>query len=286
MRLAKIRLSSGEETVGVIEGAHVVPLSLATGQYRTLSDILEDDDPAETARLLVDDHAERLPLGEVTLLAPVDNQEIWAAGVTYRRSKTARMDESDVAGLCYDRVYEADRPELFFKATPRRVVGPGMAVRIRQDSKWNVPEPELTLVLSSRLKLVGYTIGNDVSSRDIEGENPLYLPQAKVYDACCALGPCVTLVGGMPEISEVGIELVIRRSGEVVFEGKTDISQMARPFDGLIEYLGRDNSFPDGAMLLTGTGIVPTDEFTLLADDVVEISIDGIGVLTNSVVQG
>ncbi len=229
---------------------------------------------------------ERLPLPSVTLLAPVDRQEIWAAGVTYKRSKVARMEESQGAARFYDLVYEAARPELFFKANPHRVAGPQQPVRIRADASWNVPEPELTLVLNSRLRLVGFTVGNDMSSRDIEGENPLYLPQAKVYDGCCGLGPWVTLADAMPTREEIGIRLVVKREGKPAFKGETSIEQMARTFEDLIGWLGRDNSFPNGVLLLTGTGIVPADDFTLEAGDVVEIAIDGIGTLSNPVVQG
>lgn len=286
MKLAKIRRTNGDETVGVIEGVHVTPLSLTAGQYETLSDILESDNPAVTVEFLTDSSAERLSLTEVTLLAPIDRQEVWAAGVTYRRSKQARMDESESAARFYDMVYEAPRPELFFKANALRVAGPNAPVRIRSDSKWNVPEPELALVLNSRLKLVGYTIGNDMSSRDIEGENPLYLPQAKVYYQCCGLGPVVTLANTMPPIGEVDIRMSIWRSDIEVFSGETSLRQMARTFDELIEWLGRDNTFPDGVILLTGTGIVPADDFTLRKNDRVEISVDGIGTLVNVVVQG
>jgi 2-dehydro-3-deoxy-D-arabinonate dehydratase len=191
-----------------------------------------------------------------------------------------------VAAFCYDRVYSSPRPELFFKATPHRVAGPGQSLRIRADSNWNVPEPEITLVLNSRLKLVGFTVGNDMSSRDIEGENPLYLPQAKVYNACCSLGPCITLAGAMPPVESIQIRLVIRRAGEVAFAGATSVARMVRPFDDLIQWLGRDNSFPHGAFLLTGTGIVPERDFTLQPGDLVAISIDGIGTLANPIVQG
>jgi 2-dehydro-3-deoxy-D-arabinonate dehydratase len=231
------------------------------------------------------DRSHSFPLEEVTLLAPLDEQEVWAAGVTYRRSRTARMEESVGAARFYDLVYEAPRPELFFKATPHRVAGPGMPVRIRRDSNWNVPEPELALVLDSQLRLVGFTIGNDMSSRDIEGENPLYLPQAKVYDGCCALGPCITLLIGMPDPENIGISLLIRRRNSAAFAGKTSVAQLARTFDDLVGYLGRDNSFPRGVILLTGTGIVPEDDFTLEPGDVVEITIDGIGTLVNPVVR-
>lgn len=286
MKLAKIRLPEGEEGVGIIEGSEVAPLALAGGQYESLFDILESDNPARTAEFLVDSAAARLALEDVTLLAPIDRQEVWAAGVTYRRSKIARMEESHSAAVFYDRVYESLRPELFFKANARRVAGPGQKVRVRHDSKWTVPEPELALVLNSRLELVGFTIGNDMSARDIEGENPLYLPQAKCYDACCGLGPCVTLASAMPPADETGISLVIRRGGAVAFEGATSLQQMARSFDELIEYLARDNAFPEGVILLTGTGVVPPDEFALADGDVVEIRIDGIGSLVSPVVRG
>ena len=196
------------------------------------------------------------------------------------------MEESGSAASCYDRVYVADRPELFFKATAHRVSGHRQALRIRQDSHWNVPEPELTLVLNSRLELAGCTIGNDMSSRDIEGENPLYLPQAKVYNQCCGLGPWITLAYAMPPRSEIGIQLQIHRGGRVVYQGNTGIDQMARSFEELIGWLGRENSFPHGVFLLTGTGIVPSSDFTLEVGDQVDITIDGIGTLSNSIVQG
>ncbi len=286
MKLVKIRLSSGDETIGCLDGELVVPLSLSGGQYRTLTDIFEADDPAATVEFLVDRDARPLSRAEATILPPIDRQEVWAAGVTYQRSRTARMEESAGAADFYDRVYEARRPELFFKANPHRVVGPGQPVRIRKDAKWNVPEPELTLVLNSRLHLVGFTAGNDMSSRDIEGENPLYLPQAKVYDACCALGPCVTLLHRMPARQDIGIQMVVRRGQTAIFEGSTRLDRMVRSFANLIEWLGRDNRFPHGAFLMTGTGIVPEAGFTLAANDVVEITIDGIGTLSNPVIQG
>lgn len=217
-------------------------------------------------------------------LAPIGRQEVWAAGVTYYRSRTARIEESKSAGGgdFYDRVYQADRPELFFKATPHRVAGPGERVRIRSDSKWNVPEPELTLAINSLGEIIGYTIGNDMSSRDIEGENPLYLPQAKVYDDCCGLGPGI-LLGGKPLDPTTGIELEILRDGDSVFRGRTDLSNLKRRPEELIEYLFRDNSFPYGCFLLTGTGIVPPDEFTLEPDDEIRITIEPIGTLINRV---
>jgi 2-dehydro-3-deoxy-D-arabinonate dehydratase len=218
------------------------------------------------------------------VLAPIGSQEVWAAGVTYFRSRSARMEESKDTGggTFYDRVYAAERPELFFKATARRVVGPGDAVRIRSDAKWSVPEPELTLVINSAGKIVGYTIGNDMSSRDIEGENPLYLPQAKVYDGSCSLGPCVLLAAEAPGKSTV-IRIEIERSGAVAFAGNTTLAELKREPKQLAEYLFRDNSFPAGAFLMTGTGIVPGDDFSLASGDRIRIAIDGIGVLENFV---
>lgn len=224
--------------------------------------------------------------GEPHLLPPIDHQEVWAAGVTYDRSKAARMEESESGATFYDRVYEAGRPELFLKATPSRVTGGNGSIRIRRDATWNVPEPELALLLSPQMRIVGYTVGNDVSSRDIEGENPLYLPQAKVYRDCCALGPVVLLEEEWREHREFEIALAIRRGDELVFEGSTSTAQMRRKFLDLVDYLGRDNLFPDGAFFLTGTGVVPGDGFTLEAGDLVEISVPEIGVLRSTVVQG
>ncbi len=216
--------------------------------------------------------------------APIGRQEVWAAGVTYLRSRTARMEESKEAGgdSFYDRVYHAARPELFFKATAHRVAAPGAPVRIRSDSNWNVPEPELTLALNRYGRLFGYTIGNDMSSRDIEGENPLYLPQAKVYDRSAALGPCLLVT---PDLlpPETNIAIEIRRAGAAVFTGSTQISQIKRSFADLAEYLFRDNAFPRGAYLMTGTGIVPPDGFTLRAGDEILITIPPIGTLVNPV---
>jgi 2-dehydro-3-deoxy-D-arabinonate dehydratase len=218
------------------------------------------------------------------LRPPIDTQEVWAAGVTYYRSRTARMEEAKSAGGgdFYDRVYEAERPELFFKATPHRVRGHGDAVRIRGDATWNVPEPELALVVTSSGTIVGYTIGNDMSSRDIEGENPLYLPQAKVYDGSCALGPAV-LVTNDALAPTTEIRVTIRRAGQDAFAGSTTLASMKRTPKELVGFLYRDNSFPTGCVLLTGTGIVPPDAFTLQAGDQIAIDIAGIGTLVNHV---
>jgi 2-dehydro-3-deoxy-D-arabinonate dehydratase len=221
------------------------------------------------------------------ILAPIGNQEVWAAGVTYFRSRSARMDESKSAGGgdFYDRVYAAERPELFFKATASRVSGPGDRVRIRSDAAWSVPEPELTLLIDPRGEIVGTTVGNDMSSRDIEGENPLYLPQAKVYDRSCALGPSI-LIGSEPLAATTPIRLEILRHDSTEFSGVTTFAELKRAPSTLVEYLFRDNIFPFGAFLLTGTGIVPPDSFTLAAGDRIRITIDPIGTLENYVVQG
>ena len=222
-----------------------------------------------------------------SILAPIVSQEVWAAGVTYFRSRSARIEESKDAGGgdFYDRVYSAERPELFFKATGRRVVGHQSAVRIRSDAKWSVPEPELTLLINPAGEIIGYTIGNDMSSRDIEGENPLYLPQAKVYDGSCALGPCV-LIDREPLPTSTPISLEIVRDGRSEFSGATTLAELKRAPATLVEYLFRDNSFPFGAFLMTGTGIVPPNSFTLASGDRIRITIDTIGTLENEVVQG
>jgi 2-dehydro-3-deoxy-D-arabinonate dehydratase len=216
--------------------------------------------------------------------APLQSQEIWAAGVTYLRSRTARMEEAKGAGggTFYDRVYEADRPELFFKATPHRVAAPGSAVRIRADSKWNVPEPELTLAINSAGRIFGYTIGNDMSSRDIEGENPLYLPQAKVYDRSAAVGPCIVITDTLP-VPETAIAIEIRRDASPVFAGETTVGRIKRPLPSLAQWLFRENTFPAGCFLMTGTGIVPPDAFTLQSGDEIRITIDNVGTLINPV---
>ena len=215
-------------------------------------------------------------------LAPIESQEVWAAGVTYFRSREARMEESEKEADVYDRVYSATRPELFFKATPHRVVGPGDFVRIRDDSEWNVPEAELALAVNTEGRIVGYTIGNDMSSRSIEGDNPLYLPQAKIYDGSCALGPCLYL-SDEPLPAATEIALLVSRADRVVFQGETSLSEMKRKPEELVSYLFRHCSFPKGCYLLTGTGIVPPADFTLQRGDVVTITIEPIGTLENTV---
>ncbi len=221
------------------------------------------------------------------LLAPIGSQEVWAAGVTYYRSRTARMEESKDAGggSFYDRVYEAERPEIFFKATPQRVVAPGGEMHLRSDSKWMVPEPELTLAINSRGEIIGVTAGNDLSCRDIEGENPLYLPQAKCFARCAAIGPAL-LLRREPLPPETAVACTILRAGTAVFEGATTLAQLKRTPSELAGFLYRDNTFPNGAYLMTGTGTVPPDDFTLLPGDEVRIRIDHIGTLSNFMSAG
>ncbi len=216
-------------------------------------------------------------------LPPLESQEVWAAGVTYFRSKAARMEEAEEAGggNFYDRVYAAPRPELFMKATPHRVVGTGQSMKLRGDSKWIVPEPELVLAINSAGKIFGYTVGNDLSCRDIEGENPLYLPQAKTFDRCAAVGPAIW-ISDTPPSKETAVRLTVCRDGQAIIEDATTLAQMKRGFEELVGYLFRENSFPQGCLLMTGTGIVPSPDFSLKAADVVEITIDGIGTLTNT----
>lgn len=233
--------------------------------------------------------APRGPLGprlEAPPLPPAAGQEIWGAGVTYDRSRTARIDESQAAGgggaSFYDRVYAAERPELFFKCAAWRLRGPEQPVRVRRDARWSVPEPELALCISARGEIVGYTIGNDLSARDIEAENPLYLPQAKIWDGACALGPAL-LVREEPLPAETSIALRVARGGAVAFEGSTSLARMRRPFEELVSYLFRETSFPAGCVLLTGTGIVPPSEFALRAGDEIEITVPPIGTLRNRV---
>ena len=264
-------------------------VAVTDGRSLRLADLTIDALLQNAAPLaLLQEHAARAKETDATtpqvLLPPIGSQDVWAAGVTYFRSRDARMDEARDSGgaTFYDRVYEAERPELFFKSTSSRVVGPGGAVRIRKDASWSVPEPELVLVINAAGRVVGYTVGNDMSSRDIEGENPLYLPQAKVYDGCCALGPGL-LFTDTPLPPTTTIRLTIRRGGAAVFEGETTTGQIKRGIDELAGWLYRETTFPAGAYLFTGTGIVPPDAFTLAAGDEIAIGIDGIGTLTNTV---
>lgn len=282
MPFAKYRRPDGSAGVAYVENGIAHPLR-PDGSPDRLSELLQVADPVRMAKALIDTTLPATTAALLELLAPVDRQEIWAAGVTYKRSKIAREEESKGAAQFYDAVYTAPRPELFLKATPERVVNPGRPIRVRADSKWNVPEPELALIISPDLRIIGYTVGNDVSSRDIEGENPLYLPQAKIYRGSCATGPVLTAAMEMPKLETVGIRLVVKRAGAVAFEGTTNLGMMARTVESLVEWLGKELDFPNGAILLTGTGIVPPDDFSLAPRDTVEITIDGIGTLVNPV---
>lgn len=282
MKLCRFKNAEGEVRVGLaVDESTIADLSAAG--VESITSLLEDTDGTQRVRDLAEQELPRVALADVTLLTPVEGQEVWAAGVTYLRSKKARMEESDFSANAYDLVYEAARPEIFFKSLPNKVVGPGEAVGIREDSKWNVPEPELTLVINSAKQLVGYTIGNDMSSRDIEGENLLYLPQAKVYDRSCAVGPWIVAGANEAEVREWTIGVEIERGGNAVFNGETSINNIKRTFDELVDYLCRSQTFPQGVMLLTGTGVVPDDDFTLADDDVIRITISGIGTLENPV---
>lgn len=241
--------------------------------YDRLSRVVSDQAPDEA---LTDAVARPLP--------PLERQDIWACGVTYYRSRTARMEEAQAAGggNFYDRVYDAPRPEIFFKAGASRTVGDGDVLHLRRDSQWIVPEPELTLAVTRDAKIVGYTVGNDLSCRDLEGENPLYLPQAKTFDRCAAVGPAILVSNSQPP-PETQIQLIVRRDNQVIVNDSTELRQMKRSLDELVSYLFRDNSHPHGCLVMTGTGIVPPDDFGLQIGDVVDISITGIGTLSNAV---
>lgn len=283
MRLCRFRTAEHASRIGLLEETGVV--DLAAAGVGSLTELLEDARLPERLLELSRRHVPRVPLAEARLLSPVEGQEVWAAGVTYLRSKSARMEESDFSARAYDHVYEAPRPEIFFKSMPGKVSGPGEEVGIRADAKWNVPEPELALVLNSRGVVVGYTVGNDMSSRDIEGENLLYLQQAKIYERSCAIGPCFVVGVTEEEVRRWTVRLEIRRSGELVFAGDTEIARIKRGFAELAEWLFRSQRFPQGAILLTGTGVVPPNEFTLSVGDRVGITIGGIGTLENTVAQ-
>lgn len=286
MKVAKVRLADGNTRLCVVEEETIRLLDLTqVDNCRSLADLLHSAEPAGLAQFLIDPHAKPIRADEVTFLAPIDRQEVWAAGVTYKRSQVARMEESESGASHYDKVYSADRPELFFKANRHRVSGPREPVRVRSDSQWSVPEPEFTLVLNPELRIVGYTIGNDMSARDIEGENPLYLPQAKVYRQCCSLGPCVLLADQPLDRENTKIWMSIHRNFKELWSGETNLGQLNRELPDLAQWLGRENDFPFGAFLLTGTGIVPPDDVSLQHNDWVIIDITGIGRLENLVVK-
>ncbi|MST01133.1 MAG: fumarylacetoacetate hydrolase [Pedosphaera sp.] len=281
MKLCRFQLD-GQARVGLtLDGQTLIDLT-AAGIER-ITPLLESDHLPKRLAALAKSGLPTHKISAVRLLAPVERQEVWAAGVTYLRSKKARMQESDFSATAYDRVYDAPRPEIFFKSLAEKVVATGEAVGIRRDAKWNVPEPELALVISSRGEIVGYTAGNDMSSRDIEGENLLYLPQAKVYDRSCALAPWIAVGVTEAQARKWTIGVEISRKGKIVFQGETSVGQIKRGFKELADWLCRSQSFPNGAVLLTGTGVVPGDDFTLAAKDVVRITISGVGTLENTV---
>ncbi len=278
------RFTSGSEAVriGLVETEATIK-DLSAAGITCLENLLEDENRVEHLNELEKMDLPRVAMDEAGLLAPIERQEVWAAGVTYLRSKKARMEESDFSAMAYDKVYEAPRPELFFKALAEKVVGPGEKVGIRQDARWSVPEPELALVLNSRGQIVGCTIGNDMSSRDIEGENLLYLPQAKIYEKSCALGPWIVIGPSEEEARHWKIGIRIDRGRKEIFAGETSVGQIKRGFEELSEFLFRSQRFPHGAVLLTGTGVIPPDDFTLRPEDMIEIAISGIGLLRNAV---
>ena len=284
MKLCRFEIARGSGVrLGLIASDETV-MDLTSAGVQRMTDLLERADLSEELRRLSNSGSPQHPLDRIRLLTPVEYQEVWASGVTYLRSKEARMVESEFSASAYDRVYDAVRPEIFFKSMPQKVVSPGESIGIRKDAKWNVPEPELALVLNSAGTIAGFTIGNDMSSRDIEGENLLYLPQAKIYKRSCAIGPWIVVGTTEHDARQWTIHLDIRRSGRCVFSGEVPINQIKRRFTELAEYLFRSQEFPSGAVLLTGAGIVPEDTFTLEANDVVRITISGIGTLENSVV--
>jgi 2-dehydro-3-deoxy-D-arabinonate dehydratase len=280
------RFQQGNEVhVGLVIDEDSSVLDLTPAGVQQMQSLLESDDLTTQLDQFSKQNLPRFSLDQIKLRAPVEHQEVWAAGVTYLRSKTARMQESDFSATAYDKVYAAERPELFFKAVADKVVATGDAVGIRRDARWNVPEPELALVLNSKGRIVGYTIGNDMSSRDIEGENLLYLPQAKIYDRSCALGPWIALDADETAARDWTIRLAIERNGTRVFSGETSVGRIKRRFEELTGFLFRCQTFPNGAVLLTGTGVVPPEDFTLQERDVVQIEISGIGSLVNPVVM-
>jgi 2-dehydro-3-deoxy-D-arabinonate dehydratase len=281
MKICRFKNQRDEIRLGLVTDEAL--LDLTPAGMTSLVSLLESDDPVAQLRQAAQRDLPRLAWSEVRLCAPVERQEVWAAGVTYLRSKTARMEESDFSASAYDRVYAAERPEIFFKSLAEKVVGPDEPVGIRRDAKWNVPEPELALVFNSRGRIVGHTIGNDMSSRDIEGENLLYLPQAKTYHRSCALGPWIHLGANEATAREWKILITIARKGQPVFSGETSVGQIKRSFAELADFLFRSQVFPHGVVLLTGTGVVPPDGFTLQEQDVVEIEIPSLGVLRNPV---
>lgn len=282
VKICRYLTASNEVHIGLAKSGDAL-LDLSPAGIESITALLESGDAAK--RLAGLGELPETPLADVTLLCPIEVQEVWAAGVTYLRSKDARMEESDFSATAYDRVYDATRPELFFKSLPEKVVACGEPVGIRTDAQWSVPEPELVLIMNSRGEIAGYAVGNDMSSRDIEGENLLYLPQAKVYHRSCAVGPWVRVGATEADAREWDISMQINRGGETVFEGTVSVNQIKRNFGELSVAMFQSQVFPFGCALLTGTGIVPNDDFTLEEGDAVRIRISGVGSLNNPVVR-
>ncbi len=282
VKICRYLTADNQVRIGLAKGEDAL-LDLTPAGIESITALLESGDAAQ--RLSDLSKLPETPLADITLLCPIEVQEVWAAGVTYLRSKDARMEESDFSATAYDRVYDAPRPEIFFKSLPEKVVACGEPVGIRTDANWSVPEPELVLMMNSRGEIAGYAVGNDMSSRDIEGENLLYVPQAKVYHRSCAVGPWVRVGATEEEAREWEIKIQIERSGGSVFDGSVGVNQIKRGFGELRDFLFQSQLFPFGCVLLTGTGIVPGDDFTLEEGDTVRIHISGIGCLNNPVVR-
>jgi 2-dehydro-3-deoxy-D-arabinonate dehydratase len=282
MRIIRYK-SSGGVALGIARNSQLIGYFQPNSELHDLLHLRADELRMQIENSFQPGAAHNLP---THILAPLDGEtEVWAAGVTYKQSEQARMEESGTPDI-YANVYAAKRPELFFKATPRRVAGPDAPIVVRTDSTWDVPEPELVLVVNAHAEIIGYTIGNDVSSRSIEGENPLYLPQAKIYAGCCGLGPGITPAWEVSDPYNLTIHLAIERNGQVYWEGETSTRELKRRFDELVTYLFLENDFPDGVFLCTGTALVPERQFTLEPGDVVQIDVDQLGTLRNPVVRG
>jgi len=284
LRLCRYLNKSNDTRIGLVTNENFIVDLTAAGIHR-MDTLLESDDIKESISKLSGQNLTKIETKDARLLVPLEHQEVWAAGITYSRSKKARKIESNFAELAYERVYSADRPQLFFKSIPEKVVSTGESIGIRSDSEWNVPEAELALVINSSKKIVGYTIGNDMSSRDIEGENILYQPQAKIYNRSCSIGPWLIIGVNEKEARQWKISIKIKRYDKLVYHDEISVSQIKRSFSELVEYLFRSQAFHQGVVLLTGTGVVPDDNFSLQPRDKIIINITGIGTLENQVVQ-
>ncbi len=283
MNLCRYQKSDNTIHIGLTYNGKTIIDLTAAGVGR-LDALLEEDDLIRKIAYYNIQGLPEIDLGDIELLNPFERQEVWAAGVTYSRSQSARIVESDFSALAYNYIYDAERPHIFFKSLAEKVVPTGHPVGIRKDSKWSVPEPELVLVINSRGNIVGYTIGNDLSSRDIEGKNPLYLSQAKIYNRSCSIGPWIRIGSSEEEARRWTLRVRIKRNGEKIFHDEISIAEIERPFSQLVEYLFRSQIFPNGVGLLTGTGIVPPDDFALEEDDEIFIHVSSIGTLENQVV--